>query len=875
MRLLHGVATSLVFLLGQNAFAQTERGPNLPTTAEAVDPMTFEATPEPFESTTELDFGSGDPEPSLAPVTVPHNGEKCGEKCVKLRLLAEDDKCCQKNQINVTATGALIQETIDCGRPTLPSCSTPNPEMFGCKDNFQLYFMLDVRSEPLDAKKCTSEYCNSRFIENSEMVKNWIFRVVYTIKQYKKNSPDQDFLIVVQYPKSGTENKVVVSFADEVLKAEQKFGDDIMAMTYEDENARKSSDNNDLISALSCLNKYADEINQDKPDMNKITCIDFKTAKMRRTFPKKELSYKKVLFTLTHGAVTVESDSQKSGEVLDEAKTIFDRMDVVTIEYRESYESGQLFQSPNGITYEYADYTDLLRETEINTVVSNICEDIASEKQIKALSLIDHPCLLDVVFAVDAHFCDCSTGLIHACCAESNKIIEQMRKYINSVVDKLRKTGGYTLGKDHEVQLAALRVGMYTYYRGKGGVLKSETVMELTDWSQVQRTTSLDKFREQIHNNYKKPTDVDSGHHNKVFLREVLENEFDFNGVMSKFMDKFDKVDAETHSKVFVVFPADDSSEEGDITKNLKLREGTLAFKKETIDVIAMPIKSEEDTNRGLEYDAGLVNAVLDTPPNGDVWTALDQVSNEYEEKRADLLVKLIYGLDDCPQKPEQSPVCGPISWQCTADLEYTWSGCLMGPAGPPGGSGEPGEPGPRGPAGFHGLQAALGEPGPNGQDGGVGPKGPKGGNGTVGPRGDKGPNGPPGSPGPRGVAGKNAKINILSWEDVKDTVKLQCGCKSCSEAVQEDNVCTEENGDTCLKSIPVWWVGEHIDRDYFIDSIKEFLGEDFTQKAADHLTMDGLNFDQTQWRTYIEEVGTFLLGEGDFQENQFGLIQM
>ena len=128
---------------------------------------------------------------------------------------------------------------------------------------------------------------------------------------------------------------------------------------YEDKNARKSSDNNDLISALSCLNKYADEINQDKPDMNKITCIDFKTAKMRRTFPKKELSYKKVLFTLTHGAVTVESDSQKSGEVLDEAKTIFDRMDVVTIEYRESYESGQLFQSPNGITYEYADYTDL------------------------------------------------------------------------------------------------------------------------------------------------------------------------------------------------------------------------------------------------------------------------------------------------------------------------------------------------------------------------------------------------------------------------------------------------------------------------------------------------------------------------------------
>jgi len=882
MRLLHGVATSLVLLLGQHilaediAFAQTEQEPIdfNPTTAEYVpdDFTTEEITVEPGPE----DESGDNPDPSSAPITVPHQGQKCGEKCVKLRLLAVDDKCCQKNQVNVTATGALIQESIDCGRPTLPSCSTPNgQEMFGCKDNFQLFFMLDVRSEPLDAEKCTSEYCNSRFIENSEMVKNWIFRVVYTIKQYKKNSPDQDFLIVVQYPKSGTENKVVVSFADDVLKAEKKFGDDIMAMTYEDKNARKSSDNNDLISALSCLNKYAFELNRKKPDMSMISCIDFKDAKMRKTFPKKGLSYKKVLFTLTHGAVTVDSDNQKSTQVLDEAKNIFDRMDVVTIEYRESYESGQLFQSPNGITYEYADYTDLLRETEINTVVSNICEDIESEKQIEWISDIDHACVLDVIFAVDAHFCDCSTGLIHACCAESNKVIEQMRKYINSVVDKLRKTGGYTLGKDHEEQLAALRVGMYTYYRGKGGVLKSETVMELTDWSQVQRTTSLDKFREKIHNNYKKPMDVDSGHHNKVFLREVLEEKFEFEGVKSKFMKKFNVTDAEserTHSRVFVVFPADDSSEEGDITKNLKLREGTLAFKKKTIDVIAMPIKSEEDTNQGLEYDVGLVNAVLDTPPNGDVWTALDQVSNEYEEKRADLLVKLIYGLDDCPQKPPQSPHCKPIKWQCTADLKYTWSGCLMGPSGPSGGPGDSGGPGLQGPPGFSGLQAALGVPGPNGKDGGVGLKGELGSKGPKGEGGDKGPNGPPGSPGARGLAGENAKINILSWEDVKNTVKNQCGCKSCSEAM-EDAVCTEENGDTCLKHVPVWWVGEHIDREYFIDSIKEFLGDDFTQKAADHLTMDGLNFDQTEWKTYIEEVGTYLLGEEAFQENEFGLI--
>jgi hypothetical protein len=196
-----------------------------------------------------------------------------------------------------------------------------------------------------------------------------------------------------------------------------------------------------------------------------------------------------------------------------------------------------------------------------------------------------------------------------------------------------------------------------------------------------------------------------------------------------------------------------------------------------------------------------------------------------------------------------------------------------MGDAGPAGGPGGVGASGLPGPPGFSGLQAALGEPGPNGNDGGVGSKGPRGSKGPIGVQGDKGPNGPPGSPGARGLAGENAKINILSWEAVKDTVKNQCGCKTCSEAVQDDNICIEENGDSCLKTIPVWWVGEHIDREYFIDSIKEFLGEDFTQKAADHLTMDGLNFDKSQWRSYIEEVGTFLLGEGDFQDNSFGLL--
>jgi len=235
--------------------------------------------------------------------------------------------------------------------------------------------------------------------------------------------------------------------------------------------------------------------------------------------------------------------------------------------------------------------------------------------------------------------------------------------------------------------------------------------------------------------------------------------------------------------------------------------------------------------------------------------------------------VKLVYSLDDCPQKPEQSPVCGPISWQCTADLEYTWTGCLMGPAGPSGRPGQPGGSGMKGPRGFSGLQSALGSPGPNGINGGAGTKGPVGAKGPVGNPGDKGPTGPTGSPGARGPPGENAKINILSWSAVKDTVKNQCGCKSCSESASEDNVCTEENGDTCLKNIPVWWVGEHIERQYFIDSIKEFLGEDFTQKAVDHLKM-GLDFDKTKWRTYIEEVvGTFLLGESDFQENEFGLL--
>merc|ERR1711976_821944 len=145
-------------------------------------------------------------------------------------------------------------------------------------------------------------------------------------------------------------------------------------------------------------------INSGSPDVDSVTCMKFQENSMKNRVPKKELvlkkEYKKMLFTFTHGPVTVSS-SVSNQVVLTQAADVFDRMDVVTIGYRTSYEK-PLFQSANGITYEYDDYTDLLREKEINNIVEAICEDLEAEDELQPPAAGEplpqiEPCLLDVV----------------------------------------------------------------------------------------------------------------------------------------------------------------------------------------------------------------------------------------------------------------------------------------------------------------------------------------------------------------------------------------------------------------------------------------------------------------------------------------------
>lgn len=860
MRLIFGVATVL-FLSRQTSRGQilgaTERSPT--------DSPVTEPTPALPETS-----------------TIIHQGENCKEKCNHATTLfapntTMHEKCCETKYETKNAIGTLRNWNCNNGTMIINGPKADDDPQ-GCNANLQLYFLLDVRTEQQDGKNCDTEYCNSRFISNSEMIRNWIFRVVHTIKQYKQNSPKQDFLIVVQYPSPTKTKQLIVTFADEVLNAEKEFGDKIIKMAYNEQEKRDSASRNsdDLISALDCLNKYATEINKKTGrDILNVKCIDKDQAVVMK-FPNKDLEYKKILFTLTHGAITYKQ-TNKNDRVLREASKIYNRMDVVTIEYRESYEN-ELFMSSNGITYEYADYTDLLRENEIDTVVENICEDIKdsnSNSPSSPMTMVDEPCLLDIVFVVDAHWCDCTSGLKDACCALSNKIIKQMNKYINSVVDKLRKEGGYVLGKDQKDNLFKpyhnLRIGMYTYYHD-GTELKSDTVIELKDWDSVSMTISLDTFRKNIHDNYKKPTVSTMGRHNKVTLREVLESNFRFTSGVNTFMSKFklETTDQEnlTQSQVLVVFTEDDSSEEGDISIKLKLREATLDFKAQNIDVVAMPIKNEENGDRGLEYDAGLVNSILDTPPNGLQWTALDSVDHSYEENRANALVSVLFNLDDCaPQAPQCES--GSVRWQCNATLDYTWEGCLMGPRGMNGSDGEPGPQGPKGLSGADGLASVIGLAGSNGRNGKRGPPGPPGPKGPIGPNGQKGAPGPPGIPGQPGRPGKNAKINLFSWEQIHNSVEVNCGCKNCNETLAEpDSICEEADGTTCLTKVPVWWHGDHIDRDYFFDAIREFLTDHFSQNAADHLALSkGPNadtisdFKRVEWIAYIEQISEFLFG--------------
>ena len=112
----------------------------------------------------------------------------------------------------------------------------------------------------------------------------------------------------------------------------------------------------------------------------------------------------------------------------------------------------------------------MLSERAIENVVSNVCEDLAdreqrSNNQIAPLPMIDHPCLYDIVFAVDANWCSCQVSGLPDCCRESEIIFNQMAIFIKSVADKIRKSAGYTLGKDFATAKHALRVSMYAYYR--------------------------------------------------------------------------------------------------------------------------------------------------------------------------------------------------------------------------------------------------------------------------------------------------------------------------------------------------------------------------------------------------------------------------
>merc|ERR1711884_960748 len=193
-----------------------------------------------------------------------------------------------------------------------------------------------------------------------------------------------------------------------------------------------------------------------------------------------------------------------------------------------------------------------------------------------------------------------------------------------------------------------------------------------------------------------------------------------------------------------------------------------------------------------------------------------------------------------------------------------------MGERGADGKPGEDGKPGPQGPPGLPGRPGRLGPQGTNGEDGECGPQGYPGKPGEKGEPGKKGARGEQGEQGPKGEKGRDAKIDIISWENVHNMVENGCGCKTCEKTVKDPkNVCTDDStGEKCLKKQPVWWLGQHIDRQYFIDSIKEFLGDDFAQKAVDHLTMHGLDFKRKDWDMYIEQIGVYLLGVDDYEKD-------
>merc|ERR1712046_44574 len=72
-------------------------------------------------------------------------------------------------------------------------------------------------------------------------------------------------------------------------------------------------------------------------------------------------------------------------------------------------------------------------------------------------------------------------------------------------------------------------------------------------------------------------------------------------------------------------------------------------------------------------------------------------------------------------------------------------------------------------------------------------------------------------------------------------------------------------DGTKCFKKQPVWWLGNHIDREYFINSIKEFLSDAYVNQVVNYMTLEKHSFTTDSWFYYITKIGTYLLGENEF----------
>merc|ERR1712226_1417288 len=209
-----------------------------PTTTERT-----ESTPETTEATTAKPTMA--PQPRPTPSNLVGSCPYCIVPEVYQNTTDEFDECCQDHMVKVKAKSDI--SNVKCDNPPY----TPPPKLptyySGCKNSFQLYFMLDVRAPSNDCED--EDFCNLRTVKNSEMVQTWIFRIVHTIQLFKarlvKNkSPQQDFMVVIQYPNSDDEDLqfVHVTYADKILEADVKFADELMRRFQDSQNSFSRQD---------------------------------------------------------------------------------------------------------------------------------------------------------------------------------------------------------------------------------------------------------------------------------------------------------------------------------------------------------------------------------------------------------------------------------------------------------------------------------------------------------------------------------------------------------------------------------------------------------------------------------------------------------